>query len=146
MDSNPDITHIEFIMNSNGGDVYSGMAVCNAIERLKTPTTVIIPSMAASMGALIAMAGHNNQNVTTVAFPFSVFLLHSGSYFFDGSANSVRDSFAFQEEYEKMMTEYILSHTSISREEYEKKTRYEWYMTASTAKDLQIIRFQPITS
>lgn len=139
MDKDPSVDHIEIIINSNGGDIYSGMSVCHVIENLKTPTTIIIPSVAASMGALIAISGHNNPNITTVAYPFTIFLFHSGSYFFEGSANAVRDSFAFQEEYEKMITKYIISHTSIPEDVYEKKVRYEWYMTATTAKELNII-------
>ncbi|MEG0898426.1 MAG: ATP-dependent Clp protease proteolytic subunit [Oscillospiraceae bacterium] len=139
MDNDPLVEHIELIINSNGGDVYSGMTLCSVIDRLKTKTTITILSVAASMGALMAMAGHNNPNVTTVCYPFTVFLIHSGSYYFEGSANAVRDSFAFQEDYEKMITDYILTHTSIPREVYEKKTRFEWYLTATQAKSYDII-------
>ena len=33
----------------------------------------------------------------------------------------------------KKISEYILTHTKISEEEYTKMTRYEWWMTAEEA-------------
>lgn len=130
---------INIILNTNGGDVYSGMTLCSVIERLKCNTTITVLSMAASMGALIAMSGKNNPNVTTYCYPFSVFLIHSGSCYFEGSSNQVKDTMKFQEEYEIKLTEYILTHTTIPIDVYEKQTRYEWYMTASTAKEYGIV-------
>jgi ATP-dependent Clp protease protease subunit len=130
---------IKIYFNSNGGDVYYGMTLCNVIERLRCSTEIIVLSLAASMGALIAMASHNNNNVKTKCYPFSVFLIHSGSYYFEGSANQVRDSFKFQESYEEKLKNYILTHSTISEEIYEKQTRYEWYMTAENAKEYGIV-------
>lgn len=139
MDKDPDKKPITIILNTNGGDVYHGLCLCSVIDKLSCPTEIRVMSLAASMGALIAMAGHNNPNVKTVCYPFSVFLIHSGSYFFEGSANAVRDSFKFQESYENKIKDYILSHSSIDPDVYEKQTRYEWYMTAESALEYKII-------
>jgi ATP-dependent Clp protease protease subunit len=130
---------IEILINSCGGSVYAGMTLCHVIDTLKTKTTIRILAMAASMGSLIAMAGHNNSNVKVVCNPYSVFLIHAGSYYFEGSATQVKDSFEFQEKYEDIMTNYILSHSNITKEEYEKKTRYEWWLTAAEAKQHGIV-------
>lgn len=130
---------IELILNTVGGVIYDGMMLCRVIENLKTPTTIRILSMAASMGALIAMAGHNNPNVKTVCYKYSVFLIHAGSYYFEGSAMQVKDSFRFQEHYETIISDYVLSHSTITEDEYKNKTRYEWWMTASDAFDYGIV-------
>lgn len=139
MDEDDSIKHIEFIFNSEGGEVYAGMTLCSVIERLKTPTTIRILSIAASMGALVAMAGANNPNVTVECYPFTVFLIHSGEAYFGGSANLVKDAFQFQEKYEAKISDYILSHTHISKKMYEARTRYEWWFDANSAKEYGIV-------
>jgi ATP-dependent protease ClpP protease subunit len=72
---------IEIILNTYGGDIYSGFNFIDMIEKAKSPVTIHIMGMAASMGILIAMAGKNNPNVKTVCHSFSVGLLHSGSQY-----------------------------------------------------------------
>lgn len=77
MDNDGSGEPITIILDSPGGDVYRGFNLVDVIEKIKTPLTIHIMSMAASMGLHIAMAGHNNPNVKTVCHPFSVGLLHS---------------------------------------------------------------------
>ena len=139
MDNDESVTHIDIILNTSGGEVYSGMTLCSVIDNLKTDTTITILAMAASMGGLIAMAGNDNPNVKKVCYPFTVFLLHAGSYFFDGNANSVRDSLKFQESYEDKIEDYVITHSKISKELYEDKARIEWFFGAEMAKSLGIV-------
>ena len=139
MDNDENVKHIDIILNTSGGEVYSGMTLCSVIDNLKTDTTITILSKAASMGGLIAMAGRNNPNVRTLCYPFTVFLLHAGSYFFDGNANAARDSLKFQESYEDKIEDYVVSHSTISKELYEDKARIEWFFGAEMAKSLGIV-------
>ena len=124
---------IELYITTNGGNIYSGMALCDVIDRLQTPTTIHILSHAFSMGALLAMAGKQNPNVKTVCYPHTVFLIHDGAYYFEGSVGQVKDTFAFQERYSEMIDLYILSHSKIPEDVYQKQKRSEWYMTAVEA-------------
>lgn len=48
---------IEIIISTVGGEIYSGFNFVDQIEKAKSPVTIHIMSMAASMGFLIAMAG-----------------------------------------------------------------------------------------
>ena len=57
---------IEILISTIGGEIYNGFSLVDQIEKAKSPVTIHIMSMAASMGFLIAMAGHNNPNVKTV--------------------------------------------------------------------------------
>lgn len=131
---------ITLILNSGGGEVYNGMVLCHAIDRIENcELEVKIMSMAASMGAYIAMAGYSNPNVWTTCTPYTVFLLHSGYIGVDGTSNAVRDTIRFQENYEDILTEYILTHSDIPKEEYEAKFRHEWWMTAEDALKYGIV-------
>lgn len=130
---------IEIIVSTVGGSVYSGFNLVDQIEKAKTPTTIHIMSMAASMGALIAMAGKDNPNVKTVCHPFSVGLIHSGSQYMEGTAHAVKDTFDFSQRYDEMIKEYIISHTNIDTELYDKIERKEYWMDAQEMLRLGIV-------
>ena len=130
---------IEIILNTPGGSVYDGFQLIHTIEKLKTPTTIIVTAMAASMGALIAIAGNNNPNVKTICSPYSVFLIHSGSDCMAGTTTMIKDMFHFSEKFEKIIEDYILSHSKISIDLYNQKSRYEWWFTATEALDMGVV-------
>lgn len=139
MDNDGSNESIEIIISTVGGEIYSGFNFVDQIEKAKSPVTIHIMSMAASMGFLIAMAGKNNPNVKTVCHPFSVGLLHSGSQYMEGSAHAVKDTFDFSQHYEEKIKEYILSHTKIDENLYEKIERKEYWMDADEMKRLGIV-------
>ena len=130
---------IEIIISTIGGEIYSGFNLVDQIEKAKSPVTIHIMSMAASMGFLIAMAGKNNPNVKTVCHPFSVGLLHSGSQYMEGSAHAVKDTFDFSQHYEEKIKNYILTHTKIDENLYEKIERKEYWMDTDEMKRLVIV-------
>ena len=114
MDNDGTGKEITILLNTCGGEVYNGFSLVDYIEKLKTKTTIKILGMAASMGALISIAGKNNPNVKTVCSPFSVFLVHSGSDCMAGNTNAIKDMFHFSEKYEEKISKYFLSNTKIS--------------------------------
>ena len=139
MDNDGTGSPIEIIISTVGGEIYSGFNLVDQIEKAKSPVTIHIMSMAASMGFLIAMAGKNNPNVKTVCHPFSVGLLHSGSQYMEGSAHAVKDTFDFSQHYEEKIKNYILTHTKIDENLYEKIERKEYWMDADEMKRLGIV-------
>ena len=139
MDNDGTNEPIEIIISTVGGEIYSGFNLVDQIEKSKSPVTIHIMSMAASMGFLIAMAGKNNPNVKTVCHPFSVGLLHSGSQYMEGSAHAVKDTFDFSQHYEEKIKNYILTHTKIDENLYEKIERKEYWMDADEMKRLGIV-------
>ena len=139
MDNDGTGNPIEIIISTIGGEIYSGFNLVDQIEKAKSPVTIHIMSMAASMGFLIAMAGKNNPNVKTVCHPFSVGLLHSGSQYMEGSAHAVKDTFDFSQHYEEKIKNYILTHTKIDENLYEKIERKEYWMDADEMKRLGIV-------
>ena len=130
---------IEIIISTVGGEIYSGFNLVDQIEKAKSPVTIHIMSMVASMGFLIAMAGKNKTKKKTVCHPFSVGLLHSGSQYMEGSAHAVKDTFDFSQHYEEKIKNYILTHTKIDENLYEKIERKEYWMDADEMKRLGIV-------
>jgi ATP-dependent Clp protease protease subunit len=121
---------IDIILNSCGGSVFDGLVLCNIIEKLKTPTTITVLGYAYSMAGLILLSGANNKNVFRKCYEFSTGLIHSGQSCLEGSTSIVKDTFKFQEKIDIKIKEFILTHSKITEEEYEKMERYEWYMTS----------------
>ena len=130
---------IEIILSTVGGDIYSGFALVDVIEKAKTPTVIHVVGLAASMGTLIAMAGKNNPNVKTVCHPFSVGLIHSGSQYMEGSAHAVKDTFDFSQHYEEKIKAYILSHSKIDEDYYDKIERKELWLDADEMLRLGVV-------
>ena len=128
LDADENVKHIDILLNTVGGDIYTGFSMVSVLENLKTDTTIRIIGMAASMGGLIAMA--KNPHVKVVCDKWSVGLIHSGSQYMEGSAHAVKDTFKFSERYEEKIKAYILSHTNITEEMYKEIERQEFWMDA----------------
>ena len=130
---------ITIIINTCGGSLFDGMPLCDIIDNLKTPTTILVPAHAYSMGGFFLMAGYNNPNVTKMCYKHSTALLHGGSAYIQGSSAIVKDTFRFQERYEQKLKEYTLSHSRISEEQYDQMERYEWYMTSEDMLEMGLV-------
>lgn len=128
MDNDGTGEKITIYLNSNGGSTFDGLVLCNIIERLKTPTEVIVLGYAYSMGSIIFMSGKNNPNVTRKCYPFSTALIHGGSAYIGGTSSQVKDYFKFNEKFEKRIADFIVSHTNLSEDDYAAIERYEAYM------------------
>jgi ATP-dependent protease ClpP protease subunit len=63
--------HITIKLNSCGGDLYTGIAIHNALKGLKGHKTVIIEGIAASAASVIACAGDDVQ-----VYPGSMIMIH----------------------------------------------------------------------
>lgn len=129
MDADENIDHINIILDSPGGEIYSGFALISAIENCKTPITMRIVGMAASMAGYIAMA--KSPTLKVVCDKWSVGLIHAGSTMLEGNSNSVKDMFKFNERYEEKIKEYVLSHTKIDEKMYSDIERYEFWMDSN---------------
>lgn len=128
---------IEIILNSPGGDVYLGMALCSVIEKSETPIAITVIGNAASMGALLLVSGakHGRRR----AYEFSNVLFHDGSTVLFGSSNKVKDHVKFQEEKDKQVKDFIIRNTKITEEKYEDMKDREWWLTASSALEWGVI-------
>lgn len=128
MDNDGSGKKITIYLNTSGGSVYDGLCLCNIIEKLKSPTNIIVLGYAYSMGSIILMSGKNNPNVKRYCYPFSTALIHGGSSYVSGTSSQVKDYFKFNEKFEKRIADFIVSHTNLSDDDYAAIERYEAYM------------------
>ena len=119
-------------LSTVGGSLFDGITLCDIIDKLKTPTTIIVQTYAYSMGGIILMAGYNNPNIKKVCYKHSTALLHAGSTYLEGNSTSVKDQFHFNQKFEQKLKDYTLSHSKITESEYDAMERYEWYMDSDT--------------
>lgn len=126
---------IRLYINSPGGDVTEGFALISAIEISKTPIYTINMGQWSSMAFLIGIAGHKRFSL-----PKASFLMHDGSIFLYGSANKVKDRVEFENRFEnEVVKPFVLAHSKMLEEDYDKLDRKEFYMLASDALELGFI-------
>lgn len=58
---------VDVRINSNGGEVYSGIAIFNALKNSKADITIYVDGIAASMASVIALCGKPVQMSFTVS-------------------------------------------------------------------------------
>lgn len=132
---------IEILINTPGGNLYDGMIICNIIDETKVPTTITLLGSALSLGGHFALAGANNPLVTKRCYPFSILLLHCGSFATSGSADRNYDIADFNKQYENKLRDYVISHSKITPKEYDEKRRSEWFMDADTMLEKGIVDY-----
>lgn len=117
-------------VSSNGGDVDAGFKLIDAIQCSKTPVYTINLGYQYSMGFLIGLAGHKRYATKNAKF-----LMHDGTNFVWDSGAKAQDRMEFNKKLEERMKEYILSRSKLTEEEYNSKSRIEWYMFSDEAKE-----------
>lgn len=126
---------IKIYINSPGGSVADGYALIDAIKLSKTPVYTINLANCLSMALLIFISGHKR-----FCMPHAEFLLHDGSSGCFDSVSKMQDRLKFEsEQIEKMTKEYILSNTSITKEQYEMNMRKEWYFLPQEGKSIGVV-------
>lgn len=75
------VDEIEILINSLGGSVFKGFPIITAINNSTKQVTTIVDTVAASMGALIFLAGRNRK-----MYSYSQLMIHPARYT-DGSSD-----------------------------------------------------------
>ena len=122
-------------INSPGGNVIEGFSLVDTIINSKTPVYTVNIGQWSSMAFLIGISGKKR-----FSYPNSIFLLHDGSSYVGGSSSKVYDQAKFEERFEKeKVMPHVLNHSRLTAEEYDAKTRVEWYMFPCDAKEYGFI-------
>lgn len=126
---------IVLFINSPGGSVSDGFALISTIEASATPVYTVNVGMWCSMAFLIGITG-----VKRFSLPNMTFLLHDGTAFVAGSANKVQDRTRFDMRFEKeVVRPHVLKYTKITKKEYKRKSREEFYMLTKDALEYGVI-------
>ncbi len=127
---------INFYINSPGGQVYSGLAIYDTMQFLKCDIATYCVGMAASMAAVILMAGTKGKRA---ALPHSRVLIHQGSTGFRGAIPDVEIQARETLRIVNTLLEINALHTGQTLERIRKDTERDYYMTSDEAKDYGII-------
>lgn len=119
---------------SNGGDVISGLGLISAVQNSVTPIETVCLGLAASMGALLLIAGHKRT-----IYKNSTVLLHDGSLHVANSSKKAKQTMAFYDALELRLKNFIVENTKITPELYDSKNDEEWYIFGDEALGLGIV-------
>ncbi len=121
---------------SQGGDCFSGNMLLDHILQSKTPVYTINDGIAASMAAMLFIAGHKR-----FAFQRSILMLHAGSLSLDADVSKAEDFIDFNKRVKEDEAEFVTSHSKLNMDEYKVHSREDWYMKTIEAKDLGMVDF-----
>nr|DAZ22072.1 MAG TPA: Protease subunit of ATP-dependent Clp protease [Caudoviricetes sp.] len=125
---------IHLYINTNGGDVPSGLSLVGAIRASITPITGVVLSVAASMGSYIITACHER-----IAFTDSVVLLHDGQSGVYASARKADDTMKYYKKMDDRCRKILLETTSLTEEYLDEIADRETYLFADECKEKGII-------
>ena len=124
-------------LNSPGGQVSTGMGVCDIIKLSITPVYVVNLGIAMSMAFMLYIVADKR-----FALPNAQFLMHDGSTFIGYEASAkVRDRVEFDTEVESRIRQMVLDNTKITSELYDEKYRTEFYFLADKGKELGVVDY-----
>lgn len=117
---------ITLIINSGGGDAFSGFNFVDVVTESITPIRAICMSMACSMAYHLFICCKER-----FAFPNSVLLQHDGELTLQNSTSKVRDTMRFFEDMERRTKEHVLKYTKMTEEFYDSHYDQEYWMYAN---------------
>lgn len=117
---------ITLIINSNGGDCFSGFNFVDVCTQSITPIRAVCMSLAASMAYHLFICCSER-----FAWPNSVLLQHDGELTLQNSTSKVRDTMRFFEDMEKRTKEHVLKYTKMTEEFYDAHYDQEYWMYAN---------------
>ena len=129
-----DNSEITLYINSPGGEVMSGLAVYDQISMMRSPVRTVCIGTAASMGAIIFLAGNRRQ-----MYPHAQLMIHDPSYERNDISglkpHEVRQELDKLNEVRKTIAEIISEKTGKPLKEVYKLTANDTFLTAQEAVD-----------
>jgi ATP-dependent Clp protease protease subunit len=121
---------IRLIINSFGGEVYSGLALIDTIDNSSTPIYTICHGSAMSMALIVYAAGHNRY-----ASKNATFMYHEAAYPIEGKVAHHKQELKEVERVDSICDDYLLSKTSFTKKILNgvKDRQKEWYFDVELA-------------
>ena len=127
---------INLYINSPGGSVTAGLAIYDTMQYVKCPVSTICVGQAASMGAVLLLAGAKGKRY---ALPSSRIMIHQPLGGVRGQATDIEIQAKEILRMKAKLNELIVKHTGQSIERVEKDTDRDYFMGATEAKSYGII-------
>jgi len=134
---------IQFYINCPGGQINAGLAIYDTMQLIQAPVSTIAVGLAASMGTILLTAGTKGKRY---ALPNATIHLHQP---LGGVSGQVADIEIAAREYMRMrdlLNAILNKHAGLTKEQIERFTDRDFYMTAQQAAEYGIIDevLQPI--
>lgn len=136
LDSQGSEDPIKLYINSPGGVVSAGLAIYDTMQYVKCEVSTICVGMAASMGAVLLLAGAKGKRF---ALPNSEIMLHQVMGGAEGRASDIEISAKQILRIKDKLNKIITVHTGQKLDRVEKDTERDFYMNAEEAKKYGII-------
>jgi ATP-dependent Clp protease, protease subunit len=127
---------ISLYINSPGGSVTAGLAIYDTIQFIKPDVSTICLGMAASMGAILLLAGTKGKRY---ALPNAEVMIHQPLGGIRGQATDIKIAAEHILQTRDRLANIISEHTSQPLEKVMKDIDRDFYMTAEQAKEYGII-------
>ena len=127
---------IQLYINSPGGSVSAGLAICDTIQYIKPDVSTICVGMAASMGAVLLGAGKKGKRF---ALPNAEIMLHQVMGGAEGQAVDVEISAKHIIKIKEKLNQILAKHTGQPISKIDKDTDRDYYMSAGEAKEYGLI-------
>ncbi len=130
------VKDISIYINSPGGSVYSGLAIFDTMNYLKSDISTLCIGQAASMGALLLCAGTKGKRHV---LPNSRVMIHQPLGGFQGQASDIEIHAKEILQLKKKLNNILSKQTGQSEELIEKDTDRDNFMDATQAVDYGIV-------
>lgn len=133
VDSDKDIS---IYLNTPGGSVYAGLGIYDTMQFVKSDVATICTGMAASMGAVLLVAGAEGKRA---ALPHSRIMIHQPMGGAQGQASDMEITVKEILKLKKELYQIIADHSHNTIERIEKDSDRDYWMTAQEALDYGMI-------
>lgn len=127
---------INIYINSPGGSVTAGLAIYDTMQYVKCPVSTICVGQAASMGALLLLAGSKGKRY---ALPNARIMIHQPLGGAQGQATDIDIQAKEILRLKAYLNGLIVKHTGHSIERVEKDTERDYFMSAEDARQYGIL-------
>ncbi len=127
---------INLYINSPGGSVTAGLAIYDTMQYVKCPVSTICVGQAASMGALLLLAGAKGKRY---ALPNSRIMIHQPLGGAQGQATDIDIQAKEILRLRSYINGLIVKHTGHTIERIEKDTERDYFMSAEDARQYGLI-------
>jgi ATP-dependent Clp protease protease subunit len=127
---------INIYINSPGGSITAGLAIYDTMQYVKPDIMTICVGQAASMGAILLMAGTRGKRY---ALPYSRILLHQPIGGYQGQATDIDIHAKEILRMKKLMHDIIHKHTGQTVDKISSDTERDYIMTADESKEYGIV-------
>ncbi len=122
---------IKLIINSFGGEVFSGLALIDVIDNSQTPIHTICHGAAMSMALIVYAAGH-----VRYASKYATFMYHEAAYEIEGKVAFHKQELKETERIDKICDAYLISKTKFTDKTLKphRDRQAEWYFDVKVAQ------------